>query len=131
MLNPIETWFVTKRLMVERLFKLKPTIEQTIVDLNWIIFVNLLHGNCCQKLLTKVRFVWANIRKEEFWDICANFVHMVELVLVSLRTFDGKYPCMGRAWLIMKTLEQHVLSLQDPPLELPSNLINVIKDQFY
>jgi len=57
MLNPIETWFVTKCLMVERLFKLKPTIEQTIVDLNWIIFVNLLHGNCCQKLLTKVRFV--------------------------------------------------------------------------
>jgi len=56
---------------------------------------------------------------------------MVELVLVSLRTFDGKYPCMGRAWLIMKTLEQHVLSLQDPPLELPSNLIDVIKDQFY
>jgi hypothetical protein len=56
---------------------------------------------------------------------------MVELVLVSLRTFDGKYPCMGRAWLIMKTLGQHVLSIQDPPFELSSNLVDVIENQFY
>jgi hypothetical protein len=27
---------------------------------------------------------------QEFWDTCAIFVHMVELVLISLRTFDGK-----------------------------------------
>jgi hypothetical protein len=56
---------------------------------------------------------------------------MVELILVSLKAFDGKQPCMGRAWLIMKTLAQHVLSLRDPPFELPSNLANVIEDQFY
>jgi hypothetical protein len=31
----------------------------------------------------------------------------------------------------MKTLEWHVLSLQDPPFELPSNLANVIEDQIY
>jgi hypothetical protein len=52
-----------------------------------------------------VTIVQANIRRDEFWDICANFVHMVELVLMSLKAFDGKQPCMGRAWLIMKTLE--------------------------
>jgi hypothetical protein len=50
---------------------------------------------------------------------------------VSLKAFDGKQPCMGKAWFIMKTLEQHVLSLQDPPFELPSNLVDAIKDQFY
>jgi len=31
----------------------------------------------------------------------------------------------------MKTLEQHVLSLQDPSFELLSSLANVIEDQFY
>jgi hypothetical protein len=33
--------------------------------------------------------------------------------------------------LIMKTLEWHVLSLWDPPFELPSNFVNVIENQFY
>ncbi len=50
---------------------------------------------------------------------------------MSLRAFDGKQACMGRVWLIMKTLGQHVLSLQDPSFELPLNLADVIEDQFY
>jgi hypothetical protein len=45
LLNPIQTWFAINFLMVERLFKLKPPISQTIVDLNWITFVNSLCGN--------------------------------------------------------------------------------------
>jgi hypothetical protein len=31
----------------------------------------------------------------------------------------------------MKTLDPHVLSLQDPSFELPSNLTDVIEDQIY
>jgi hypothetical protein len=50
---------------------------------------------------------------------------------MSLRAFDGKQPCMGRAWFIVKTLERHVSSLQDFQFELPSNLANVIENQFY
>jgi hypothetical protein len=53
-----------------------------------------LRGNHHQKLLTKVRVVWANVRRDEFWDTCVNFVHMVEPILMSLRAFDGKQPCM-------------------------------------
>ncbi len=51
--------------------------------------------------------------------------------LVLLKAFDGKQLCIGRAWLIMKILKWHVLSLWDPLFELPSNLANVIEDQFY
>jgi hypothetical protein len=90
--------------MVERLFKFKPTIEQIIVDPDYITFVNSLRGNHCQKSLTKVKAIRANIRTNEFLNTCANFVHMVELTLMSLKAFDGKQPCMGRVWLIMKTL---------------------------
>ncbi len=57
-------------------------------------------------------------------------MHMMELVLMSLRAFNNKQPCMGRGWHFMKTLE-HVLSLQDPLFELLSSLANVIEDQFY
>ncbi len=103
--------------MVERLFKLKLAIEQTIADPNWTIFVNTM------------RAIRANVRKDEFWNM--HFVHMVELVLMSLKTFDNKQPCMGKAWLLMKTLEWHVLSLQDPSFKLPLNLADVIENQFY
>jgi hypothetical protein len=131
LLNPTKTQFATNVLMVKRFFKLRPAIEQTIIDNNWTTFVNSLRGNHCQKLFTKVQTVRANIRMDEFWDTCANFVHMVELVLMSLRAFDGKQPCMGNVWFIMKTLERHVLSSWDPSFELPSNLVDVVEDQFY
>jgi len=58
-------------------------------------------------------------------------MHMVEPILVSLGAFNGKQPCMGRAWFFMKTLMRHVLSLRDPPFELPSSLVDVIENQFY
>jgi hypothetical protein len=49
--------------MVERLFKLKPAIEQTIADPNWINFLNLLHGNHRQMSFTKVRFAQVNVKR--------------------------------------------------------------------
>ncbi len=131
LLNPTKTRFSTIFLMVERLFKLRPIIEQIVIDLDWITFVNSLHGNHCQKSLTKARIVRTNIKRDEFWDTCVNFIHMVELVLMSLKAFDRKQPCMGRVWLIMKTLEWHVLSLRDPWFKLPSNLVNLIENWFY
>jgi hypothetical protein len=57
LLNPIETQFATKFLMVERLFKLRLTIEQIIVNLDWTIFVNSLCGNHHQKPVTKVKAI--------------------------------------------------------------------------
>ncbi len=76
-----------------------------------------------------MRAIWANVKKDEFWN--TNFVHMVEPILMSLKTFDSKQPCTGRAWFIVKSLEGHVLSLQDPTFEFPLNLANVIENQFY
>ncbi len=84
MLNPIETHFATNFLIIERWFKLRPTIEQTIIDLDWTTFVNTLCGSHCQKSFTTVKVVQVNVRRDEFWDTSANFVHVVELVLMSL-----------------------------------------------
>jgi hypothetical protein len=62
--------------------QVKTTIEKTIANPNRTTFVNTLHGTHCQKSLTKAKVVWAKIlKRDEFWDICANFVHMVESIL--------------------------------------------------
>jgi len=110
---------------------LRPTIEQTIIDLEWITFVNTLRGTHHHKSFTKAKYVQMSIRKDKFWDICANFMHMVEQIFVTLKTFNGKQLIMGREWLIIKTLEWHVLSLWNQLSSLPLNLADVMEDQFY
>jgi hypothetical protein len=52
---------------------------------------------------------------------------MVESVFMSIKAFDGT----GKAQLLIKTLEQHVLLSRDPLFELLSSLVDVSKDQFY
>jgi len=49
---------------------------------------------------------------------------------VALREFDGKGPCMGKAWLVMKTLEKHVQLLVDPLISFPLELTTSVKSQF-
>jgi hypothetical protein len=65
-------------------WKLRPTIEQIITDHDWTTFLNTLCGSHYQKSFTTVRVVQANVRRDEFWDTCVNFVHMVKLILMSL-----------------------------------------------
>ncbi len=101
LLNPTKIVFATNFLMVERLFKFKLAIEHIIANPNWTTFVNTLHDNHHQKMFTKVRSIWTNIKRDEFYNICANFVYMVEPILIALSVFDGKQPCMGRVWLII------------------------------
>jgi hypothetical protein len=45
LLNPTKTWFATNVLIVERLFKLKPTIEQIAANPDLTTFVNSLCGS--------------------------------------------------------------------------------------
>jgi hypothetical protein len=77
---------------------------------HWANYYRSGLNNFCQRItwwslsksLTKARTIQTNVRRDEFWDTCVNFMYMVELVLVSSKAFDGKQPCMGRVWLIMK-----------------------------
>ncbi len=106
-LNPIKTQFVTNFLMVEFgwiVVQVKTTIEQTIVNPNKITFVNMLHGTQCQKSLTKAKVVWAKIlKRDEFWDTCANFVHMVESILYQ-------------RWVMLKTNLHYARAFFNPYL---------------
>ncbi len=70
------------------------------------------------------------MQSDVFQDFCANFIHMIEPILVALKEFDGKGPCMGKAWFVMKTLEKHMESLGDPPFSLPQESRTSVKSQF-
>jgi hypothetical protein len=70
---------------------LKLAIEQIVADPNSKTFVNTLRGTYCHKLLIKAKIVQANIQRDRFWDTCANFVHMVESILMALKAFNGTH----------------------------------------
>ena len=43
--------------------------------------------------------------------------------LVALKEFDGKQPCMGNVYMIMRALCQHVAALHNALFNMPSNLV--------
>ncbi len=57
LLNPIKTQFATNFLMVGKLFKLRPVIEQIVINLDWTTFITSLCGSHRKKSLTKVKAI--------------------------------------------------------------------------
>jgi hypothetical protein len=59
----------------------------------------------------------------EFWQNCANYCTVMKATVVALKEFDGKQPCMGNIYMIMRALCHHVASLHNAPFNMPSNLV--------
>jgi hypothetical protein len=57
LLNPTKTWFTTNFLMIERLFQLRPAIEQTIFYLDLKTFVKSFHGSHHHKSFTNAKAI--------------------------------------------------------------------------
>lgn len=128
---PAETRFGCQFLMINRLLKVKAALVQVVVHKKWEEYVNGLfnrqNGLRSHALACLVR---NTILDETFWVRCENFVHIVEPALVTLKTFDGKTPAMGRAWLAMNNLRKHVFSLRDAPFSLDSSIATRFEKQF-
>lgn len=128
---PTETRFACNMLMLDRLVKLKPVLEQ-LKDHPRVqtYFGNLRNRMGGEQAATNSRNVVRTIEDVGFWQRCKNFIHMTEDVLKALREFDGRNPCMGKAWLIMHRLRQHVHSLRGPPFSLRPDIATVMEDSF-
>jgi hypothetical protein len=87
-------------MMVEWLFKGRPIIEQTIMDLKWKTFVNTLCGTHHQKNRHQGEICSSQHKEGLVLGHVCNFVDMVELVLMALKAFNGKQPFMGKAWFV-------------------------------
>jgi hypothetical protein len=59
----------------------------------------------------------------EFWQSCANYCTVMKATVVALKEFDGKQPCMGNVYMIMRALRQHVAALHNAPFHMPIDLV--------
>jgi hypothetical protein len=47
--------------------------------------------------------------------------------VAALKEFDGKQPCIGTVYIIMRALHQHVAALQNAPFNMPSHLVEPLE----
>jgi hypothetical protein len=47
----------------------------------------------------------------------------MKAVVVALKEFDGKQPCMGNVYMIIRTLRHHVAALHSAPFNMPNDLV--------
>ena len=52
----------------------------------------------------------------------------MKAAMAVLKEFDGKQPCMGNVYMIMRALYYHVATLHNAPFNMPSNLIEPFED---
>jgi hypothetical protein len=130
---PGSTRFATNFLMIDRLVKVRHALEQTVIHPDWTAYVNKLNrgGDDRRRSAMEARQIKTTVNDDNFWTSCDNYRHMSEEVLRALRVFDGVEPAMGKAWLTMKNLEKHVLSLRNPPFNLAHNLATLAEEDFY
>lgn len=81
------------------------------------------------------KYQWGTSKKMStiklFWVSCDNYSHMLEGVLKAPTMLDGAEPTMDKAWLVMKNLDKHLLSLWNPTFNLAYNLATLAKEDFY
>jgi hypothetical protein len=59
----------------------------------------------------------------EFWQSCANYCTVMKAAVVALKEFDGKQPCMGNVYMIIRALHHHVAALYSAPFNMPIDLV--------
>jgi hypothetical protein len=47
--------------------------------------------------------------------------------VAALKEFDGKQPCMGNVYIIMKALWHHVAVLRNAPFNMPGHLVEPLE----
>jgi hypothetical protein len=66
----------------------------------------------------------------EFRQSCANYCTIMKEVVATLKEFDGKQPCMGNIYIIMKALHHYVAALHNAPFNTPSYLVDLLDVAF-
>jgi hypothetical protein len=125
LLSPGATRFATNFLMVARVLDVKEALKQTVTDVEWDTYIRTL-SNMQRKLVrTQARELRRLILgdESEFWQSCANYCIVMKAVVVVLKEFDGKQPCMGNVYMIMKALCHHVAALHSAPFNMSSDLV--------
>ena len=125
LLNPGTTRFATNFLMVGRVLDVKEALKQTITNVEWDTYVRTLSDMQRKPIQTQAQELRRLILSDDFkfWQNCANYYTVMKAVVGALKEFDGKQPCMGNVYMIMRALCQHVVALHNALFNMPSNLV--------
>jgi hypothetical protein len=129
LLSPGATRFATNFLMVARVLDVKEALKQTVTDVEWDTYVRTLSDTQRKPIRTQARELRRLILGDdsEFWQSCANYCTVMKAAVVVLKEFDGKQPCMGNVYMIMRALRHHVAALRNAPFNMPSDLVEPLE----
>ena len=51
----------------------------------------------------------------------------MKAIIIALKEFDTKKPCMGNIYIIIRTLRHHMAALHNTPFKMPSNLVEPLE----
>jgi hypothetical protein len=126
LLSPGATRFATNFFMVARVLNVKETLKQTVTDVEWNMYVRTLSDTQRKPIRTQARELILG-DDSEFWQSCANYCIVMKAAVVALKEFDGKQPCMGNVYIIMRALCHHVAALHNAPFNMPNNLVEPLE----
>jgi hypothetical protein len=129
MLSPGATRFATNFLMVARVLDVKEALKQTVTHVEWDTYIKSLSDMQRKPVRTQTRELRRLILGDdsEFWQSCANYRTVIKAAVDALKEFDGKQPCMGNVYMIMRALRQHVAALHNAPFNMPSDLVEPLE----
>jgi hypothetical protein len=118
--------------MVARILEVKQALKQTVIDVEWDMYVRTLSNLLKKPLGMQAQEVRRLILSDDskFWQSCANYCIVMKAVLATLKEFDGKQPCMGNIYIIMRTLRHHVATLCNVPFNMPNHLVDPLEVAF-
>jgi hypothetical protein len=102
----------------------KEALKQTVIDVEWDMYVRTLSDTQRKPVRMQAREVRRLILSDdsEFWQSCANYGTVMKATVVVLKEFDGKQPCMGNVFIIIRILWHHVAALRNAPFNIPSHI---------
>jgi hypothetical protein len=115
--------------MVARVLNVKEVLKQTITNVVWDTYVRTLFDTQRKPVRTQVRELRRLILGDdsEFWQSSANYCTVMKAAVAALKEFDGKQPCMGDVYMIMRALHHHVAALHNAPFNMSSDLVEPLE----
>lgn len=130
LLKPVATRFASHFIMIDRLLEVKGALQQSVVDPQWVAYVNTLDDNNKAKARTTSRRVAEDILNDHIWNRLTNVREVTAPIVYGLRDLDAKTPCMGKVLHIMRNLREHVYSLREAPFSLAPSLAEPLEKSF-
>jgi hypothetical protein len=121
--------FATIFFMVDRVLVVKEALKQIVTNMEWNTYVRILSDTQRKHVQMQAQEVRRLILSDdsEFWQNCANYCTVMKAAMVALKEFDGKQPCMGNVYIIMRALRHHLAALRNAPFNMPGHLVEPLE----